>query len=361
MEPSGTRPSPIKRMGDQLRQLLKRAVRPGTQDWYLWAVQLRVLLVAGFPIIQALKILAHGLSNERQRQTTFRFTELLVRGTSVRLALDDRKVHLPRIVRGLLAVADSTGRYDHALDIVAGHYAWFHETLRLVKSLLWYPFAAVVLGTITRYSIDVYLGVMIFGSRLSDAMAACVFTVIMPVTIACLAGWIVGEVLLTMRQTWLVDKIAAYTPLVSKVSKVCSTEVFLSVFATTLEAGIPVQVGYKLAADAMPNQEWAGPLRKWGHFLEDGEAVTTTLGKTGLFDRTGTAMLAAGEVGTDMPKLMRKLAEYCEDSLRNKIKITFRCILPFCLPSVLIALLLNVTVLAWLGFITVLVITVNTE
>ena len=185
--------------------------------------------------------------------------------------------------------------------MVIRHYSWLIEIRRRVLAAVWYPlflvFAACAIFTVRDAIIS-----SIHGNDLGMSFLHYGMRYMLPPIVGSFVGYGLAQLLSSRRARHAVDRVVLTVPVVGPMILKYSVAVFLEMYAAMLQAGAPAVHAYRSAALATPNTEIGRRIVKWEHFIRDGETITFTLSKTGVFTREVLAMMAAaGEVSASLP------------------------------------------------------------
>ncbi|MGI8908465.1 MAG: type II secretion system F family protein [Candidatus Sumerlaeaceae bacterium] len=332
--------------------LLKQFGKPSNRDWFFFSLELRTLLSAGVPVIQALKLLETSSERLRVKRAAGLVGARLAQGSSLVAAVrGDRD--LPLLVQALLILGQQSGRLTTTLDLIVRHYQWMLEIRGLILRSIWYPAALVVLGSFIMVGRDTTIASMTGKMDTIQAFWHYLNVYFGPVVMGTIAALIVSTAIKLRQFRRAVDAFILTVPGLGGVSKKYAVGVFFEVLSATVEAGMPVTLGYEMAAASAPNVIIGERLAKWVHYIADGESLGETLRQTGVLDPDALAMVIAGEASAEAPFLMRRLASYYHDEIRVRTRMLVSIYTPFSIPVVAIGYFISASVLGWLAFVLV--------
>lgn len=302
------------------------------------------MLNAGFPFVEAVRLLAKTSERHRVKQTASELARLVDQGANFKVALEQTP-DLPDLIRGMLLMGQRSGSITHLLDAVIEHYAWMMELRGRVWQLVAYPYILVVFGALIMVARDTAIAAIQTGS--SAAAAGSAFDrYMMPVIIYSALGALLGRALHWKPLGLFVGAITIHLPLV----RTASLAVFFNTLSVALDCGMPVVMAWELAAKSVSNSVVSDRLLAWTRFLKDGESLATTLKMTGVVNKEAIAMVTIGEHSASTPMLMRKLSTWYNERIRTTIMQLVRCMAPFLVFAVAGGYFMNPMILAYLAF-----------
>lgn len=308
--------------------LLRRFGKARVHDWYLFALAMRTLLRAGVPFTSAMRTLADTAERERVKMLAERLRDKVNQGIPFAQVLESEGREMPHLMRALILHGQRTGAMVNALDTVISHYEWMIDIRRRVMSVVWYPLALCILGSLVMVARDTAIaGVQ--NRPIATPFQIAMMRYFMPVVFGGILGWALAWVLSLPRLRYHIDQMFLVAPIFGVCVYKYSLSLFFGTFATALEAGMDLVTGYELSARTCGNAGITEKLLAWSRFLRDGESIATTLKMTKLFDPTALGVIAAGEAAASAPFLLRKLASYYTDEVRNMATNMIKIVAPF--------------------------------
>jgi type IV pilus assembly protein PilC len=315
---------------------------------------LRAAIEAGVPVVTALRIVADSAERDRIRRMSLGIAERIAQGIPFDRAMDEQRVGTPDFMRSLLLAGQRSGTLSNSLAMLERHFKWLIEIRAAVLRVVWYPLVLTVFGT----AVFIVRDTAIAAVKGADSKATFLSALVgygVPLVGAILAAWLVsrGFFLPGVRRAArrVTDRIILFVPGLSELARRFAIGSFLEVLAATIEAGMPVVAGYDLAVKACPNRVIAGQLSAGIHYLRDGEHITEALRQTRALDREALAMVAAGEISGHGPSLMRKLAGYYDEAIRNLSQVLVRVTAPVFVLGIALGFFIAPPILAGVAFV----------
>jgi type II secretory pathway component PulF len=331
----------------------RRFGRPGPRDWYFFCHQLRAAIEAGVPVVTALRIVAGSSERDRIRRMSLGIAERIAKGIPFDRAMEGVAVKTPDFMRSLLLAGQRSGTLSNSLAMLERHFRWLIEMRGAVIRVVWYPLALTVFGTAVFIIRDTAIAA-VQGRDTRSAFLAAFASYAVPLVGALLAAWVISRGFFVEQARRSIrrvtDRIILFIPGISELARRFAVGSFLEVLAATIEAGMPVVAGYELAMEACPNTVIAERLTTGIRYLRDGEHLSEALRQTRVLDREALAMVASGEISGHGPMLMRKLAGYYDEIIKNLSQVLVRFLAPVFVVGVAVGFFIAPPVLAAVAF-----------
>src|SRR5580704_16579498 len=160
--------------------------------------------------------------------------------------------------------------------------------------------------------------------------------------------WSKGE-----AATETLDRVKMKVPVLGDIWIKYQVAQFSRVLSTLLAGGIPLVQGLETAADSLGTPLLRKTLTKAGQSVREGQALSGSLAKIGVFPPLSIDMIEVGESTGALPNMLSSVAEFYEDDVNTKMTAVLSLIEPAIMifmgmfvPFVLIALYLPIFSLA---------------
>ncbi|MBX7244947.1 MAG: type II secretion system F family protein [Candidatus Sumerlaeaceae bacterium] len=313
--------------------------------------QLQTLLEAGFPITKALEILAESPPRESVKQMALRMMRLTAGGVPIDNVLAEAR-EMPDLMRGMIGVGMRSGRLPEMLRLLAGHFQWMSALRGEILRIVIYPLVLVYAGVLIMLARDVAIASLKGMDPWSALLLALRFYAV-PVLAGTALGWAAGEFSRgTVARRWISAGLLSL-PIIGKLARKFAVGTFLDVFAATLESGLPITIGFESAVRAAPNIKIAKQLAPGLEFLRQGQTIGESLFHTKVFSSEAIAMITTGEMSAAAPALMRRVAGWYSEDIRNTARAIVRITSPIWLLVVAAGFFVNPLFLAGLAMVLV--------
>jgi len=323
--------------------------RPTPRDWYLFSLELRTMLDAGVAISRALDMLAQHSTRFKVKKAAAMAGRALAQGKSFDDALKSGD-GIPAMVRAMLILGSRAGRLVETVDLLIRHYRWLIDVRRLILKGVWYPAALVILGTLVFVVRDTSIAVLKGYMGIIEALFHYSMKYLFPVIFSGFCGGLTAELLKTRLVRPYLDRVLITVPLLGKLVYKYALAVFFEILSACVESGMPITMGYTLAARATTNSVVGDRLEDAVEFLQDGESLAETLRQSAVLDKGSLGIVASGESVAEAPFLMRKLAAHYHDEVQLTTKGIITVMMIMFVPLIAVAYFIAPGVMNWLAF-----------
>ncbi len=313
---------------------------PSPRDIYHFCLQLRSLLSAGFPMINALTILEEHSRNHRLKQACRAMARDCAKGMSLEEAVSRQRIFSPFFAKSIV-VGEKSGSLPSVLDILARHHLWAVELRRVVLSVIWYPIVVLLLGllifaatsiiinSIDQKAFKVSSAIFVLGRYFSGVLYVLLF------------AFVLAQLLREPKIKTVIDRIILKIPIWGSMMHNYAVATFFRMFAITLDSGMNLNMAYRTAAESTNNKAIEKALLTREYFLSAGEKIHDTLALTGVIKREALGMIQAGEYSASTSELMNRQADWYEQEIRTTAPALFRMSAPIFLIFIGIGFFVN--------------------
>jgi general secretion pathway protein F len=306
----------------------------------LFSVELASLLGAGLNLVEALQTLAEKDPHGERREVLGALLESIRRGEPFSRSVAAQPRHFPPLYVATVKSAERTGSLREAL----GRYIAYQEEIERVKkkivSATVYPailavVGALVLGFLVFYVVPRFAKVyedmsstLPFFSRALLAFGSFVgsygwLLAIVFAALAALSGWFLSRPEGRMKINQFIWKI----PAVGGRMKVYQLARLYRTTGMLLDAGIPAARALEmtrdlLAAHLRPQLDHAGKQ------IREGVRMSAALDAAGLATPVASRMMAVGERGGEMGRMLAEIARFHDDEVARFIDVFTRAFEP---------------------------------
>jgi type IV pilus assembly protein PilC len=295
--------------------------------------QLAAFLRAGVPILQALEIVHEEISDKTLANVVLSIADSLRRGETFAEAAAAYDKVFPPFYIGVLRSAEVTGRLDDVLEQLSKYIERDLEAKRKIKSSLAYPAIIMVLSIVT---VGVLAGFVLprfktffesFDAQLPLAtrmlIAVTDFIVawgatLLVVMLLLAVGLVLG--LTTAKGKYLRDAFLLKVPVLGDVVRYSVIERFCRLFASMVQAGIPIPDAMTISSEGANNRVYGKALTSARQAMLQGEGISGPIARTGLFPGSATQMIRVGEETGSLDQQLEVTAKFFEQELEYKLK-----------------------------------------
>ncbi|HWD99913.1 MAG TPA: type II secretion system F family protein, partial [Bryobacteraceae bacterium] len=125
-----------------------------------------------------------------------------------------------------------------------------------------------------------------------------------------------------------IDRVKVKTPLFGDIWVKYQVAQFSRVLSTLLTGGIPLVQGLETAGDSLGTPLLGKMLEKAGKMVREGQPLSSSLAKTGIFPELSVDMIEVGESTGALPAMLTSVAEFYEDDVNTKMTAALSLIEP---------------------------------
>jgi type IV pilus assembly protein PilC len=125
-----------------------------------------------------------------------------------------------------------------------------------------------------------------------------------------------------------VDRWRLRTPVVGEIWIKYQVAQFARVLGTLLVGGIPLLQALETASSSLGTRLLKNSLAEAGQRVKEGQALSGSLSKTGIFPGLSIDMIEVGESTGALPQMLASVAEFYEDDVNTRMTATLSLIEP---------------------------------
>ncbi len=307
--------------------------RVTTRDLLIFTQDLHALLEAGLAVDKALSILIGVAEKEKVRSMISGIRKSVEGGNSLSEALE----RYPRVFNPLYVNMVRAGETGGVLPAVLERLGEFLESSQdlkdYIKSAMVYPLFLVLVGGA---SIIIMLTFVIpkFSIIFSDmgraipASTQALLTIshglrtywwLILLVLAALAA-AVKKYINTPGGRYRADAWMLRLPMAGKVVRSVEVARFSRTLGTLIQSGVPILQALSLVRQIISNRPIAESLRNVYHRVEEGDTLSAPLYQEGVFPALAVQMISVGEETGKLDRMLIKVADNYEKTVRNMIK-----------------------------------------
>ena len=304
-------------------------VRLSMQDIARVTRQFSVMLGAGLPVVEALRLVAEGARRPQEKSLLDDLAEKVSAGSSVTEAMRAHHATFGELYLALLAAGEQSGTFDGMLVRIAELLERSLALRAKVRKALVYPCIVVVVALLVMAVMllfvvpmmeDVFLG---FGAQLpaftrlvldlSEGIARSWWMIVLAVLVLVLGFGFVHRRF--ARFAFGVDRLLLATPLVGKLLRESAMARFCETLATCLAAGTPLIDALVMLAASAGNRVLTAAIEALRGRVSEGELLHRAMRECGEFPALVVQMVRIGEESGTLDAMLRKAAGHYRESV----------------------------------------------
>ena len=335
-------PPSLATVSSKSNQGLKRLKVP-QKDLLVFFRQLAVVLQSGVPLAQGLSLLAENMNNKRLAECVTQISVRLSAGEELSSSLRQYpRVFVP-ITIGLIEAGEAGGILDQVLDRIA---VLMEEQAKLkgqIIGALVYPALVLILAVSVSLGLLIFIvprfksmfdnmgaelpGLTMFMLNLSGFVTSPIFAVGAPIIVVVVVYLFRGYYS-TKAGRLAVDKSLFKVPLFgdlilrSEMASMCDT------LSTLVESGIPIVEGLERCTTASSNQLIKNTIVNGILLVRQGQELSYSLGKNGVFPRLVVSMIKIGEETGQLSFMLEKLSLFYKREVESTVSALTKAMEP---------------------------------
>lgn len=328
-----------------------------TKDLAFFSRQVSTMLTSGISLVKALSILVSQQEDKKKKAILMEIYDDVQRGKSFSEALVAQGNAFPNLFVSMVAAGEASGNLDMIMNRLSSHYDKENKTNNKIKSAMSYP---VILGIImVVIVIALFVFVMPqFAGMFTDPDEIPAFTKFLLaysdslvhqwyIHVLIVGGIVVGIMAIRKMpgfKLWW-DRLKCRIPKAGKLICTIYTSRFAHTMANLFASGMPmvecIQKSEQVLGNAYISQEFETVIEN----VKQGESLSTSIARTGIFDGVFTSVIYVGEESGTLDDILEKTADYYDeesDTAINKLTSMLQPIMILIMGVLVCAILLAI-------------------
>jgi len=325
------------------------------RDFIMFNQELMALVRAGYPVLRSIEVIANRVKNPYLKEILRKVESDIRHGKSLSESFAPFEKRFSKIYTAALMAGEQSGSLPETIGQYNQYAKVVARTKARIRSALTYPIMLLVFSlSLLAILINFVLPNFADFYRDFEAQLPLLTTMLMSFSkfvrghwslwIALTALFVLGYIQMRRNERthlWLEEK-----KLKIPLARVIWTESAVSLFARTLslllQAGVPLLSAVGLASQAMPNKFLLARTATLPASIKNGESLSESLTKTGIFPPLSLDMVRIGETSANLGGMLKEVAEVYDESIQSRIDTFVSLIEPVMIifMGVLVALML---------------------
>ncbi len=306
----------------------------GDRDVALFCRQLGAMANAGVGIIDALEIVAEQMPNKKLSYAVAEVARDVSEGMSLSDAMAKRKDVFPALVINLVAVGEETGELDRALLRASEYYEKLAMIKSKIKSASFYPIfvlaiATVIVTGILYFLVPTFANIYAsFGSSLplptqiliniSNALRDNILYIVGFLIIFSIAFRYFYIKSYSFKKA--IHRFILKLPKFGDLTVKSAMAKFGRTMATLFASGVSIERALEVAGKVAGNLVIKEAVDKVQKDVTEGQAVWSSMEKTGQFPKLIVAMVKVGEETGRLDEMLDTIARFYEDEVDRTVE-----------------------------------------
>lgn len=318
---------------------LQQKIKP--RDFYSFNQEFLTLLRAGLPVVIAFDTIIG-----KQVKTSFvkileNIREDISQGESIANAFEKYETVFSALYIASLRSGEASGNVADAIEEYLEYFERSQQMKQKIKSASVYPAILLVCSVFVVVFLMVFVVPAITGTFVEAGAKLPIFTRILldfsafvrSYFLAIIMGiilmiWGVSFYLKTDKGRLFFDTYYLKLPFFGDLSVIYSTALFASSLSTVLTGGIPLNKSLQISKDLIKNMFFQAEIQNVVKSVEQGRGFTQSLNELDIFPDMALRMIAAGEEGGALEKVLKDIARFYEKEVEAKLTIMTSTIEP---------------------------------
>jgi len=308
--------------------------RVAPRDLILFTNQLKTLIEAGLPLVEALSFLAKNLTNKTFKAIIAKICTEVGAGTKFSAALAKFPATFNKEYLQLISVAEASGNLDKMLATISKNLEESYFLKKKISSAMAYPeFALFIVFAVTIFMLTAILPKMVIMYNASGTALPTPTLILLKISgflthNAFLLLALVGVSFITFKFAYskslafriFIDKVKTKIPLIGKISYMSSIIKFLETFSLLQKSGLSIIPSLELAKAAIQNCWLEEKMRVAIGLVGEGKTVSYAIEMQRIFPELLYKIIAIGENSGKLTEVMDKTSEFWKNELDDAIK-----------------------------------------
>lgn len=300
-----------------------------TKDLAFISRQLSSMLTAGLTLVRALQILHTQQENKKAKQVLLDIYEDVQKGKAFSQCLADKPGVFPGLFISMVNAGETAGSLDTIMLRLADHYAKENKINNKIKSSMTYPIILAILSVVIVVALFIFVMPMFREMITGDIPPISAF--VMGISDLLVNNWVAilivlavlivaGKVSLKVESVQLkVDKIKLRIPKAGALIGTIYTGRFARTMSNLYASGIPMVDCIEKSVSTLNNMFISSEFVTVIENVKQGEALSTAIARTGVFDGLFTSIVYVGEESGTLDMILEKTADYYEEESETAI------------------------------------------
>ena len=312
-----------------------------SKDFYSFNQEFLTLLRAGLPVVIAFNAIIEKQDESFFFRTLNSIRDDISEGESISNAFEKYENIFSPLYIATLRSGEASGNLPDAIEEYLEYFERSQQIRQKIQAAFVYPTILSICSVFVVAFLIVFVVPAITGTFVEAGAELPIFTRILlqfsafvrSYFLVILIGivsiiWIASYYLKTERGRLLFDTYYLKLPFLGELSVIYSTALFTSSLSTVLGGGIPLNQALHISTGLIRNNFMQAGSKKAIESIEQGEGFARAFYKVDIFPDMALRMIAAGEEGGNLEKVLKDIARFYEKEIESKISIITSAIEP---------------------------------
>nr|HPL83665.1 type II secretion system F family protein [bacterium] len=306
--------------------------RISMKDIVIFARQFSIMISAGVPMVQSLRILVNQTENKKFKKVIGEIGDEVEGGAALSDSLSKRPKIFSNFFVSVVRSGERSGKLDDVLDYLADEISKDYDMGAKIKGAMIYP-TVVIIGMVI---IGIVMMVFVL-PKMMDILTETGTTLPLPTRILIGASnfiihywWIVVMIIVGIimgirailrtpsgRYAW--DSITLHLPIFGKLFQKILLVRFCRSMNTLLLGGVSIENSLAIAGDVVSNKVYQKLVQQTIKEVEDGNSISTIFLDSPLVPKMVSHMMQVGEGTGKLDAVFTKISEFYNREIDNAL------------------------------------------
>ena len=310
----------------------RRGKKVPAKNLAIFTRQFSVMIDAGLPLVQCLKILGEQESDKNFSRIILETRASVEGGSGLADAMRKHPGAFDPLFTNMMAAGEAGGILDTILTRLATYIEKNVKLRGQVKAAMTYPIAVITIAAIVVAAIlwkviptfaDLFAGLgaeLPLPTRIVIALSNSLVTLgPLVIVIGFVLTFAFRQVYATDKGRLVVDGFLLKTPVLGMILRKVAVARFCRTLSTLLGSGVPILEGLEITAKTAGNAVIEKAVMTTRSAIERGETVSAPLRDTKVFPAMVTQMINVGEATGALDTMLGKVADFYEEEVDTAV------------------------------------------
>lgn len=298
----------------------------GLREVSVMTRQLSTLLGAGLPLVPSLTTLVSQTTHPQLKKTLSQIKEEVNEGNSLTVSMSHFPQIFPPFYINMVRAGEASGTLNLVLERLADFNERQQELKTKIRAALAYPILMFIIGSLVLFFLVTFVvpNITNIFKEMNQALPAITILLIAVSSFLKSYWWIVAIIAVvatmfvryavtkTTRGQYLWDKIRLTAPLFGAVHQKMAVARFSRTLGTLLQSGVPLLTAMEIVRNVVDNRLIADDLQTASREVEEGQGLSKSLARNGLFPPIVIEMISVGEHSGNLEPMLYRVADSYE-------------------------------------------------
>ena len=305
----------------------------GLREVSVMTRQLSTLLGAGLPLVPSLTSLMAQTTHPQLKKTLAQIKEEVNEGNSLTASMSHFPKVFPPFYINMVRAGEASGTVNLVLERLADFNERQQELKTRVRSALAYPIFMFLVGSLVLFFLVTFVvpNITKIFQEMHQTLPSITILLIAVSSFLKSFWWILAIVMVftigglryavaeTREGRLLWDKIKLKAPLFGPITQKMAVARFSRTLGTLLQSGVPLLTALEIVRNVVDNRLIADDLQTASREVEEGQNLSSSLARNGLFPPIVIDMISVGEQSGNLEPMLYRVADSYEKEVEASI------------------------------------------